>query len=265
VTERDCFDFKRWDATRPTDGFELAKDVAAMANTLGGAVLFGAKGSGDFLASYEPVTQDAANEIKRLVEQAVRDRCSPVPNFSVDPIQVAEAPPAFVVAVNVSPYPGQLVGVEVKRGEAKCGADMKQPEILHWFPYRIGTHTKGLRPEQLPMYLDPRVRRIVQVLSPAIGSRMQVITRGVAPPGVCTYLVTVTSVDIAENALSFTMVSGSATHSPEAISVPLDGVLHAWRVPGRCWFATLSGELQKINMADDRGVYNVDRWSFVPG
>jgi predicted HTH transcriptional regulator len=121
------------------DGFELAKDVSAFANGLGGVILVGAVGDGERLGRYKPLSDTEASTAHRSYDQAIRDRCRPLPTYSIEHLRHDGG---TVVAVNVEPYLGALVGVEVKNGEAKCGAKGKQPEGLFFFPRRIGAHTK---------------------------------------------------------------------------------------------------------------------------
>src|SRR6185369_16093781 len=101
-------DFK---AKPTTDRFEAAKDVECLANADGGSLLIGAAG-GDHLDSYKPLSTDEAREAQRVFDEAVRDRCAPAPLISFAQIGLGDG---IVLAVNVWPFPGQLVGVRLKR------------------------------------------------------------------------------------------------------------------------------------------------------
>ena len=133
------------------NAFELAKDVASFSNASGGTILIGARATGDLLAGYEPLTSSDANAAKRSYEQSVRDRCSPAPIFDVSFISSGEG---TIVAVNVWPMPGQPVGVELLRVDLR--AYEREAHGTYFFPVRIGSHTRAILPEQLPMFIDAK-------------------------------------------------------------------------------------------------------------
>lgn len=147
--ERTTLDFKRKHVVK-SDGRELAKDVAALANHLGGSILVGGDEADYVLAGWLPLTQIEAGEARNEYEQAVRDFCSPRPPIICEPIPQGSG---FVLAVNVPAYPERLIGVRGARG-SDCWS----------FPYRTASHTTFLMPEQLPMYADPRTRRALILL-----------------------------------------------------------------------------------------------------
>ena len=65
-----------------------------------------------------------------------------------------------VVAINVDPYSSALVAVRVPGDKARgYGGDS------YVFPMRVGTHTTHLTPDQIPMFMDPKVRRTLIMLS----------------------------------------------------------------------------------------------------
>jgi len=231
ANERCSLDFK---AEPSADSFEIAKDVAALANAEGGTVLIGAAGKGEFLGSYRPMSVAESSRAQRLYEESIRDRCFPRPLFSVAAIEKDDG---IVLALNVWPYPGQLVGVRVVQGEAKCGAAQKQPENLFFFPSRIGSHTTGLTPEQLPMFMDAHTRRIAILLKQA--ADQSVILR--SPQRQTAHYfrpAVVRRVDFLENTLALDLEEEDGAMSP--ISIPLDHVESAWKDEGR-WFLLLRG------------------------
>jgi predicted HTH transcriptional regulator len=59
--------------------FEFGKDVAAMANAMGGTILVGAQEAASALKIYIPLSTEEADSTIRSIEEAVRDRCSPSP------------------------------------------------------------------------------------------------------------------------------------------------------------------------------------------
>lgn len=164
-----CFDMKRTvekvqdpAGKKQFEYIELAKDVAAFANSTGGVILVGAceNQTTGTLASYFPVLESVAKEICDAFSKAVRERCSPAP--LIDPKPIAKDS-GFVVVVNVWPFPAQAVGVRSKESDA------------YFFPLRVGLHTIFIKPEQLPMLMLPDVRRAEILLSAIPASERQKI------------------------------------------------------------------------------------------
>jgi hypothetical protein len=241
TNERFYVDFK---AEPTADAFENAKDVASFANGDGGTILIGAKGSGEFLANYKPLDQKTASDAQRAIDQAVRDRCAPVPLFDVTPI---EKDGGFVLAVNVWPFPGQVVGVELKKGEAKCGAKQTEPQGVYFFPRRVGAQTTSIRPEQIPMFMDARVRRHAIMLQQAIGQKIVIID--VRAPhsgedsGMALDAVQLDSIDLTAN--TWTITLQRALPKPVQIGLPLDAIESVWR-EGEIWRAGIRGRLRQM-------------------
>lgn len=149
--ERETLDFKRAQGAA-RGAFEYAKDVAALANHLGGTILVGAveDRATATLVRYEPMDTAAARAVRTEYEQAVRNLCSPVPEVVVETIAHDTG---FVVAVNVRAHVEKLVGVH-RPGDGDAWT----------FPLRRATQTIYLLPEQLPLYAEPRVRRALLLL-----------------------------------------------------------------------------------------------------
>lgn len=169
TSESQTMDFK---AAPTSDSFEMAKDIAALANAHGGSLIYGAAGRSQ-LATWLPLTDDQAKKCEREVDQAVRDRCRPGPLFGIQRVSVTGG---CVVVVNVFPFLGQLVGVRLLRDEVTCGSGGKKIDDVFWFPIRVGTHTKAITPEQIPMYIDARVRRVAVSLESLLGQRVLLIS-----------------------------------------------------------------------------------------
>lgn len=74
------------------DRYEIAKDVAAFANADGGTILIGARGNGEYLADYEPLTTKEASAAQEVCDEGVHTRCAPPPIYSVEPVE-KEVPP----------------------------------------------------------------------------------------------------------------------------------------------------------------------------
>jgi hypothetical protein len=135
----------------PVDLREVAKDVAAFANALGGVILVGAdedKKRG-LLGQYRRLTAEEAKATRDACGEAVETLCSPKPMFEM--VNVPSDAGVVVVVVNVWPFPGQAVGVRT------------EPNGFS-FPVRTGADTIFLLPEQLPMLMLPELRRVVTLL-----------------------------------------------------------------------------------------------------
>jgi len=147
--------------------FEAAKDVAAFANTSGGTILIGVRAAADSLTGYIPLTTEEAQAAKTDYDEAVRDRCSPAPMFDVSFLGLDGG---NIVAVNVWPMPGQPVGVELKPTDLK--EYERESKGVYFYPVRVGSHTRAILPEQLPMFIDAKARKAAIVLSRAIGKAL---------------------------------------------------------------------------------------------
>lgn len=234
-------DFK---AKPPTDRFEAAKDVAAFANADGGSLLIGAVG-GDHLAKYAPLTLEQAKETERIYDEAVRDRCSPAPVFSF-----AEVPKdgGFVVAVNVWPFPGQIVGVRIKKDEVRCGTSESQQEGVLLLPLRVGTHTRTITPEQIPMFVDAHARRIAIALNQAVGHRALVFaTKNRSENSTYAESAAVMAVDLLGN--SVTMGVGPET-ARSKITIPLDLVDAVCRAD-EVWHVFVRGKFKAVQWSNN--------------
>jgi len=254
--ERRTIDFK---GATTDDRYEIAKDVASFANAEGGTILIGAKGSGEYLASYAPLSTSDASKLQRSYEEAIRDRCSPVPLFDVVGVPVEGG---FVVAVNVWPFPGQLVGVEIKKGEAKCGKQRVEPEGLYFFPLRVGTHTAAVSPEQMPMFMDPRVRRIAICLQGAIGRKVILSCPTPRSDGsksvsgsIWLEAARLDSVDLLGNAIT---VAVQYEGKELAVSVPFDLIDAAWKEDLH-WRILVRGRIRPMQWRADLGIPELER------
>lgn len=152
--ESGTFDFKG--AANPADKRELAKDVAAFANALGGVVLVGAVEHEELgtLQKYSPMTAAFAESLKAAYETAVAEFCRPQPVLEVLRIQ-ARSSPRYVVAANVHAIPLGPVGV-------RWNDDMKKTAWV--FPLRTTTHTTFLTPTEIAMLMVPEIRRVAILL-----------------------------------------------------------------------------------------------------
>jgi hypothetical protein len=166
LPERSMLDFKaKYDASKH---FEMAKDVAAFANHLGGALVIGAAETTAGVR-WVPMAAADAKQLEGAFNTAVAQRCRPAPVVDLERITVQGG---VVLVVNVLPSMA-LVGVKITGDKADGYGD---PAWV--FPLRVGSNADYLRPEMLPMYMVPDVRRKVLLLQqiPA-DSRVSVIFR----------------------------------------------------------------------------------------
>ncbi len=225
------------------DAFELAKDIAALANTSGGTILVGAAGK-DTLGRYLPLEEKAACKASSDYELAVRDRCSPTPLT-----ELAHVPHAggLIVAVNVHPFPGQPVGVRIFKSEVKCGPHAKEVEDVFWYPRRAVTHTKAILPEQLAMFVDAQARRVAAFLQQEVGAsailfstRNRSATNWVAP-------ATIRAVSIFENSITLDVSNEGGTG---AVTLPLDAIESVCKTADECHIF-IRGKIQEMMWASD--------------
>lgn len=212
--------------TPPFSGYELGKDVAALANAMGGTILVGAQEVASALDGYAPLSETDANETIHAVEQAVRDRCSPSPVVSQNKVPLDVG---FVVAINVSPFPGQPVGVRLRSDRTEGhGGDA-------WtFPVRIGTQTKFFRPEQLAMLMSAEYRRIAILLNeikPGDEVLLTTPNRGHGSEMKCSFQ--------SSSALDNILVLPSKERGVGTFRIPIDRVRSVWR--DGSWYILIDG------------------------
>jgi hypothetical protein len=152
-----------------TTAFHKAKDVAAFANHLGGTLLVGAKEQNGRVRAYCPLTEKALNAAQAEFSQAIRDRCSPSPVANIARIACGDG---FVLAINVDPHLTALVGVRISAHKPSEGYGGDS----YVFPVRTVSDTVCLTPEQVPMFIQPAIRRAV-VLLQSIPDGAQILIR----------------------------------------------------------------------------------------
>ncbi len=235
ISERATLDFKASDAS---DHFEAAKDVAAMANAYGGAIVVGAVAKGEMLLRYAPFEATQAGQTQRKYEEAIRDRCYPRPRVVVAQV---EHEGGRVVVVNVWPFIGQAVGVALKKNDTAKGI-----EDVYYYPVRVGAHTVAITPEQMHMYLDARFRRTVLALRGSAGQKIWIEGRverdGWYGTGV------VSGLDEEGNGLELKLDFGD--HGMIPYVLPLDDIQAVWRAGDRLKIR-IHGYLEQMEWASD--------------
>jgi hypothetical protein len=227
-TESETLDFKEY--VEPEHWWEVAKDVAAFANHLGGVLLVGAKELPDGTATYDGLPDEKARKISEAYENYARQKC--VPRQTVRPILLPRANYNWVVSVNVEPSPVFVSSEYPTIAERK--ADSTKTKATVWrFPLRCGRHTDYLSPELLPMFLDPKTRRSSVLLNELEGKELWVMTQH-------DHLRSkVKGVDLKRNQVHLEVFPPTSP-SFEA-HLPFEDVEAVWQGRNQWWFARLSG------------------------
>jgi predicted HTH transcriptional regulator len=110
--ERSDVDFKT--GVNPKDEIELAKDVAALANTVGGSVVIGASTQGSRLTGYPGLAASLASVIPDAYEKAAKDRCRPAPKLASQ-VTSTSSSNASVVVINVWPAALAPIGISISQ------------------------------------------------------------------------------------------------------------------------------------------------------
>jgi hypothetical protein len=179
----------------------------------------------------------------------VKDRCRPTPIFNVRSIVVAGSP-KVVVVVAVEASARAPIGVCLRQEKGGLLVDKG------WaFPYRVGSLTEYLHPDQFGVYESMTARRAAAILSSIpIAERELVhlywivhggIDRGYGDGGTVhreSVAVRFLCLDLLGNVASFSELNGGAQ-----IDVPLDQIQTVWRKTrkdGLSWEVSLIGGLE---------------------
>lgn len=244
LTERQWFDLKETYA--PDKRAEMAKDVAAFANALGGTLIIGAK-EGPTEPDYtSPLAATHAEKVALAFDQAVRDFCRPSPTVHVRPIPSPDAQGKVVLVVNIEPAVDQPIAA--RHAEDKDA----------WrFPVRVGRDTEFLFPEQLPLYMNSKARRAKLLLLRALAAGGD-IDFFCVPGGSSkhnslqgrdrdTFKLCDVDADGGGGVL-LRDISGVFDH--QSIIIPLDDVEAVWRQHDGRWAMRISGRLERYDSFD---------------
>jgi hypothetical protein len=243
-------DFK--ETLDPSRGkIEFAKDVAALANVLGGHVLVGV--STDMnrtrCTGFHGIEMDRATEITRVIEEQVKDRCRPTPIFTVRSLDVPGSS-KVVVVVAVEASPRAPIGVLLRQDKGGLLVDKG------WaFPYRVGSLTEYLHPDQFGVYESMTARRAAAILSSIPSTERDrlnlrwVVHAALSGDGfgdgqsarLESVAVRFEKVDVLGNAASFSEPNGVGQ-----LDIPLDQIQTVWRTMGH-WAATINGSIRQTD------------------
>jgi hypothetical protein len=147
ASESERCEFKQTYA--PQNHREMAKDMAAFANAMGGAIIIGTT-SDDAPLGYPGLPPAFAETLSNEFDLTLRSDLSPKPLVERCLVDSPLANGNVVLAINVDPYPDQVVG-------ARDGGDSWR------FPVRTGAQTTYRDPAMLPLF-DARSRRAAILL-----------------------------------------------------------------------------------------------------
>lgn len=155
VAEKIIQEFKREWLKKPR--FHVAKVIASFANTLGGTVFVGGVENGQLVSQYRELSTKDTSRTIQYIEDAVAEMLRPFPAYDIERCNYRNG---IILAVNVEPLLTGLSGVRVE--PATPGYKGKDG----WaFPVRTMSRTKFLSPDELPMHLEPKIRRMVLLLN----------------------------------------------------------------------------------------------------
>jgi len=195
ASEHAICDFKaRYDFQNdPTKSFEIAKDVCAFANHLGGTIIVGAQeGKSErlnLIGAFLSLTNPTPSELVKEVDRVIRNLCLPVPVADAVPIELGanqvkeilrrEASATTIVAINVEPTLSGPIGclacVEHSKACKAAGTvctctGTKVPDAWR-FPIRAVEGTDLLRPDQIARRMNVNERRALLDLQPIEGEQ----------------------------------------------------------------------------------------------
>jgi hypothetical protein len=229
-------------------GIELAKDVAALANVLGGHILVGVSTDlgGTRCTGFHGIDADSAGKVTRAFEEAVRDRCRPTPVFATRLTSVSgSSKTVVVVAVEASPI--APIGVSINQ-TFPPGTDAKLVEKAWVFPYRVASQTLYLQPDQFGAYDSMSARRAAAVLQGIPENQRFTVTlrwtgrsQGGRDFEARPLDVRLQQVDLRENVSLFVATENVGP----VISIPLDEISTVWRSGDNTgkWIVGLLGQL----------------------
>jgi Schlafen, AlbA_2 len=224
---------------------ELATDLAAFANAVGGVLLVGAKEKPrGTLERYVPMDFTMAQEIVDSYRRA-QALCSPRPVVDPRPMPLKRNSAEWVVTVNVDAYAAPPIGVcrENESGGHKWWA----------FPVRRGSETRNLRPEELATIMDPHLRRMILLLE-----RLQ-YEPGRPPIALFHANGTSGQFEISQLDSDAGVMQLVEVESRESLVVPLDAVRSAWKgadgknnvaIMGQLYCSTSTGTNNRLRQSN---------------
>lgn len=227
----------------PGAWWELAKDIAALANHVGGTLVIGARepvpGNAPTYHGLEPAD---AEKLALAYERVVAEHCLPRP--IVRPVPVELPGGRQILAVNVEPFPDQPVGSRVA---ALNRQGQPEPSEAWRFPVRVGRDTRMLGPDHLPLLTSARVRRNVIFLEmipqPFQFGHVSLVWRFPTHPVPTISALQTLVVSPFENLVTAEFLDTNGRIAK--IWIPLDDVETVWRAGDAGWQIRVAGFLHR--------------------
>ena len=234
------------------DTFELAKDVAALANGRGGNLIIGMFTKGSVFAGRRPLLAARAREVQDAYEKTVRDHCRPAPFVAPHHI-IVDGGVILVVFVAASAL--GVVGVSLRANSEKThSAD-------GWvFPIRAASHTRPLAPDQFATIEDVSARLAFSRLRtiPPEGWKVVDVWANEVDGGSTHYFAphagSLDAIDEEGNSVQFTVAVGQMK-TPRPLSIPAEWVDSVWKTQEGRWQVALICMLRQLG----NGVHGVPR------
>lgn len=245
--EDDCLDYKGNE--KGEKWWDVAEDIAAFANTLGGVLLVGvAQDKLTRKIKLHGLSDTEYATTKTHYENALRTNVSPPPMVTyADPIPLPGG--RVVLAVHVDPYIAGLVGAMYP--DVDRGSNFKVSGAWQ-FPIRKGGHNVALTPAQIPLYMPIQVRRMVVLLE-----RLKTLLEAADPPRLCQWQRNPTPstpdpgccknlrVDVEGNVLQFDYHPDASDTRGKSQTVPLDDIETIFRSStGKFWYIRWAGVIR---------------------
>lgn len=235
----------------PKQWWELAKDIAAFANHLGGVVLHGAFERNGGTPALRGLPPDEVTELANAYEKVARDRCRPTPLIACTRIPWNDG--SEILSVNVQAYAG-LVGAQfyASRKDAKDpdGPLMVSAANAWQFPIRVGKDNVALPLEQAIMHMSTHARRTAILLASIPDPNQVKISLRRRDEMHIPWDAALKDVSIERNLANLTL-KGSMYSSH---AIPLEDIEAVWSGEDGFWYIRISGFFEAWSNAKGEGV-----------
>lgn len=242
MQERLWFDVK--ETYVPKSQAEKAKDVAAFANALGGALIVGAREGAAEPDYSTPLPAHFAAEVEHEFDQAIRDFCRPSPTVHIRSIEAPSSGGKIVLVVNIEPAVDQPVA-----------ARHQEHKDMWRFPLRVGRHTEYITPEQLPLHMNSKARRAKLLLLRVLESDGDIdlfmvpcgSSRHASIQGSASFKLV--SVDDRGGG-GLVMRDTDGAFDGQSVTIPIDEVEAVWLQHTGRWAVRIAGRLEQFEPID---------------
>lgn len=246
LAEQPDLEFKTsLDERNPKFEVEARKDIAALANTLGGHILVGASTdpTGTQCRGFPGIAETDATRLGQALESVAKKGCRPTPFVSAQLYAVEGSANNAVLVFRVEMSAIAPVGAWLQQ---KGGGKLVDEGWC--FPYRVGTQTKYLTPDQFGVFESMSARRAAALLDAIPEAERQALElRWPGGPKVHFNLTPLLRVEVHKNI-------GVFEYGRFELPVPLDDVASVWR-ENKGWIVALRGEVRGAEGTRPRPYY----------